>query len=601
MDQFEIDSAPGRGTVVGLKKLLPKKAPLVTAKGIQRLADQLAMQQSRNPVEELQQQNQELMKTLVELRQRQEELLRLNQELEDTNRGVIALYAELDEKADHLRRADEMKSRFLSNMSHEFRTPLNSILGLTRLLLDFTDGPLTSEQEKQVGFVRKSAEDLLELVNDLLDLAKIEAGKIVVRPIEFEVADLFSTLRGMLRPLLLNSNLNLIFEEPEEFPTLYTDEAKVSQILRNFISNALKFTERGEIRVSATIGTEEDCVTFSVSDTGIGIAPEDQIRIFEEFTQLDHPLQKRVKGTGLGLPLCRKLASLLGGHVSVQSEVGRGSTFSLELPTHYLDLSTSPETLTEVEQLDPRRMPVLIVEDEVRAHFIYEKFLRDSKFQPVPARSLREASQLLQRLQPKVIILDIMLAGEESWSWLARLKDEEATRQIPILVLTRVEDQRKGLALGADAYCLKPIERQELLDQLVKLTSPKPEQSLLIIDDEETARYLLKKALAATPYLVHEAADSLTGFQQACQAQPDLIFLDLIMPGKNGFELLAQLQAEPATQRIPVVVVTSKVLSAEEEEYLNPQVQAILSKETLSRDAILKTVEEILTIQRLHV
>jgi CheY-like chemotaxis protein len=194
-----------------------------------------------------------------------------------------------------------------------------------------------------------------------------------------------------------------------------------------------------------------------------------------------------------------------------------------------------------------------------------------------------------------------MLSGEEAWNWLAWLKDEETTRQIPLMVLTRVEDQRKGLALGADAYCLKPIERQELLDQLVKLTSPKPEQSLLVIDDEETARYLLKKALAGTPYLIQEAADSLTGFEKAYFTQPDLIFLDLIMPGKNGFELLAQLQTDPATRRIPVVVVTSKVLTPEEQEYLNPQVRAILSKETLSREAVIKTVEEILSIEHLHI
>ena len=190
------------------------------------------------------------MRTLDELRQRQEELARLNRELEDTNRGVVALYAELDERADHLRRADEVKTRFLSNMTHEFRTPLNSILALTRLLLDRVDGELTPEQERQVYFIRKSAENLSELVNDLLDLAKVEAGKIVVRPAEFEVRNLFGALRGMLRPLLLNTSVNLVFEEPDGIPPLHTDEGKVSQILRNFISNALKFTEQGEVRVS---------------------------------------------------------------------------------------------------------------------------------------------------------------------------------------------------------------------------------------------------------------------------------------------------------------------------------------------------------------
>ena len=275
------------------------------------------------------------MRTLDELRQRQEELTRLNRELEDTNRGVVALYAELDERADHLRRADEVKTRFLSNMTHEFRTPLNSILALTRLLLDHVDGELSPEQERQVYFIRKSAENLSELVNDLLDLAKVEAGKIVVRPAEFEVRNLFGALRGMLRPLLLNTSVNLVFDEPEGIPPLNTDEGKVSQILRNFISNALKFTEQGEVRVSAKLSPDGRSVVFSVTDTGIGIAPEHQDIIFQEFTQLENAVQRKVRGTGLGLPLSKKLAELLGGSVSVASELGLGSTFSA---THPADL-----------------------------------------------------------------------------------------------------------------------------------------------------------------------------------------------------------------------------------------------------------------------
>jgi signal transduction histidine kinase/DNA-binding response OmpR family regulator len=598
VDQFEIDSAPGQGTTVCLKRLLPKKAPIVTSSRIRWLVDQLALQWPQDPLEEIRQQNQELLNTLEELRQRQEELAHLNHELEDTNRGVMALYAELDEKADHLRRADEMKSRFLSNMSHEFRTPLNSILGLTRLLLDFTDGPLASEQEKQVYFIRKSAEDLLELVNDLLDLAKIEAGKIVIQPVEFELPNLFSALRGMLRPLLLNSSLNLIFEEPVGLPALYTDEGKVSQILRNFISNALKFTEQGEIRVSAELGDTGDTVIFSVADTGIGIAPEDQPRIFEEFTQLEHPLQKRVKGTGLGLPLCRKLATLLGGSVSVQSELGVGSTFWLEIPIRYEESPIPVGATPEAWSPDPGRLPVLIVEDEIQTQFLYEKYLKDSRFQPIPVRSIRQAQQMMGQIQPAVILLDIILIGEDSWGWLAKLKNDETTRHIPVLMVTKVEDQHKGLALGADAYCLKPIERHELLAQLNRLTSQEPKPNLLIIDDEERFRYLLKKLLAETPYFIHEAANGAEGLYRACQEQPQLIFLDLNMPGMNGFELLAELKTNPITQIIPVVILTSKVLTEEEQQRLEALAQGILSKETLSSsEIILNTVEKILMIE----
>jgi signal transduction histidine kinase len=270
------------------------------------------------------------------LRQRQEELEGLNEELKDVNRGMVGLYAELDEKARELRHADEIKTRFLSNISHEFRTPLNSIFALSGLLLDRTDGELTSEQEKQVGFIRKAADSLLDLVNDLLDLSKIRAGKIEVHPAEFDAATLFSTLRGMLRSLHVNPAVNLVFEEPEGVPSLYTDEGKVAQILRNFISNALKFTERGEVRVSARHDEGNGTVTFTVSDSGVGIAADDQERIFEEFTQLEHPAQSKFKGTGLGLPLCRKLTELLGGRIELDSEVGVGSKFSVTLPQRYV-------------------------------------------------------------------------------------------------------------------------------------------------------------------------------------------------------------------------------------------------------------------------
>ena len=240
--------------------------------------------------------------------------MHLNRELEDTNRGVVALYAELDEKADHLRRADELKSRFLSNMTHEFRTPVNSILGLSSLLLDDRQRLGREAPSRRSLYIRKAAEQLSELVNDLLDLAKVEAGKTVVRPAEFSVENLFGALRGMLRPLLLNQSVSLVFEDATALPPLYTDEGKVSQILRNLISNALKFTERGEVRVTAgRAGCGRVRSRFSVADTGIGIAPQDQARIFEEFTQLEHRLQSQVRGTGLGLPLSRRLAELLGG------------------------------------------------------------------------------------------------------------------------------------------------------------------------------------------------------------------------------------------------------------------------------------------------
>jgi signal transduction histidine kinase len=331
MDSCDIASVPGQGTTVHMSKRLPAGAPTFDAERINAIAAQLADCDAISSTEELQRQNAELIATLSLLRERQDELTHLARELEDTNRGVLALYAELDQQAEVLRRADAAKSSFLSNMSHEFRTPLASMRGLARLLLSQADGWLTAEQRKQVGLIDAAALGLSELVDDLLDLAKIEAGKVVVHAAPFEVDALFSALRGMLKPLLASERVRLVFEEPQGLPTVIGDEPKVAQILRNFISTALKFTPAGEVRVAARLRPDDaSLVELSVRDTGIGIAPEHLELIFEEFGQVEHELQRH--GTGLGLPLCRRLAHLLGGTIHVASEPGAGSCFTVVLP-----------------------------------------------------------------------------------------------------------------------------------------------------------------------------------------------------------------------------------------------------------------------------
>lgn len=333
MDGCEIADG-AQGVAILMRKALPPQPPL----GASRLAQigaELAALPGANTYQEVQQQNSELVETLAELRERQEDLLSLTRELEDTNRGIVALYAEIEDKAERLRRADEMKSRFLSNTSHELRTPLSSIRALSKLLLDRMDGDLTPEQERQVRFIETAASDLSELVNDLLDLAKIEAGKVETYLAPVVVDNLFRALKGMLRPLVTSDRVELVFDNGGVDAPFDSDEGKISQILRNFISNALKFTEQGSVRVSASYDDAADTITFAVTDTGIGIEPDHLQLIFEEFAQVEHPLQRRSKGTGLGLPLCRRLADFLGGRVDVTSRPGVGSTFTLTLPRQY--------------------------------------------------------------------------------------------------------------------------------------------------------------------------------------------------------------------------------------------------------------------------
>jgi signal transduction histidine kinase/CheY-like chemotaxis protein len=593
MDDFKVETGVGKGTVIVLGKFFPARFTRLTDTELNALLTTIEHKPSENPYEELEQQNKELMQTLEALRARQAELATLNKELDETNRGVVALYAELNDKADFLQRASELKSHFLSNMSHEFRTPLNSVLALSQILLDRMDGDLSPEQEKQVTFIRRSAQDLTDLVNDLLDLAKVEAGRVTIRPTSFTVETLFGALRGMLRPLLAqNSSVALVFEDPVDIPELYTDEAKVSQVLRNFISNALKFTERGEVRVSANKG-HDNTVVFTVADTGIGIASENHDRIFEEWTQVDGKLQKTAKGTGLGLPLSRKLTQLLGGSVYLKSEVGIGSTFFASIPVTFAGTTDATYVPDVRRELDGSKLPVLVVEDNREALFIYEKYLKGSAFQVIPAQNLKEARSALQEFLPVAIVLDVLLQGEHSWNLLQELKQEPSTKDIPVLVVTVVENQQKALGLGASAFHSKPIDREWLLHQL-QATQTHSDGQILIVDDDEVSRYVLKSVLSHSGYRLLEARGGKEGIRLAHDTKPNAIILDLSMPDLSGFEVLDILKRDPETREIPVVIHTSQVLGSHDRALLHAAVD-IVSKDTGSRELTSARITEALT------
>jgi signal transduction histidine kinase/CheY-like chemotaxis protein len=487
MDHFTIESAPDRGTTVTFAKALPATVARLDIQQIALLSEQLMREGPGNAIEELRLQNQDLMNALETLRARDAELelrvaevSRLNQELEETNRGVMALYAELDERAIALRRADESKTRFLSYMSHEFRIPVNAIMALAELLLRRVDGDLTAEQEKQIEFIKSASREVFEIVNDLLDLAKVEAGKVDVHPGIVQVSQLFGALRGMMRPLTNPDGAALVFDEPAGELFFETDEGKVAQILRNLISNALKFTENGEVRLKAR--RDDHAVVFSVSDTGIGIAAADQERIFHEFAQVENAAQRRTKGTGLGLPLSRKLAELLGGTLTVVSELGVGSTFTLKLPLPLVG---------EIQEEGP----------------------------------------------------------------------SETTMPASVSV--------NGFATETPG-------------------------SILIIDDDELARYLTRQMFQGTHYVITEAAGAEEGLEKARFDQPELILLDIAMPGRNGFEVLEDLKADPATRAIPVVIHTSRLISAEDLARFGGQHAALLPKHAGERHEAFAFIRELL-------
>lgn len=586
MDSVEAETTDA-GIAVHLRKRFPREATVVTNKVMARIAS-IAEGEASSPIAELARQNNELMQTLTENKQKADAVTQLNQELQETNRGVVALYAELDEKAASLRRADELKSRFLSDMSHEFRTPLNAILALSRLLLDGTDGKLGGEQERQVIYIRRAAESLSDLVNDLLDLAKVESGKIEIHRAAFDVADLTSALRGMFRPLMVG-DVSLVIEDPSSLH-MVSDEAKLSQILRNFLSNAVKFTEQGEVRLTVT--AQDGTVRFDVRDTGIGIAPEDIQRIFDDFVQVDGPRQRRVRGTGLGLPLSKRLAELIGGRVEVTSAVGKGSTFSLILPD---GLTATAESIAEAEKVGALA-PVLVVEDEQADLLVAVSLLEAASIKTRQARSLSEARAAIAAERPAAIVLDIRFEEGDAWTFLNEIKSTPETARIPILVMTSTDDQARAFNLGAEGFIRKPVERRTLVHSLVRLLNQKAALRVLHVDDDDAARYAVAQMLFGAGRQLRQASSVEEGLAMVESEKPDVILLDLQFPDSDGYAMLAAMQSD-RLRRIPVIMLTSAILDDAARARLSSAF-AILSKRDLSRDTLIDSIDAASAIGR---
>ena len=460
MDAFEIESAPGRATRVRIAKELPAGAPARRAGDVR---EELTVRRAVDPYAEVTRQNEELLQALGEVRARQDELLALNRELEDTNRGVVALYAELDDRAELLRDADERKSRFLADMSHELRTPLNSIIALTELMMG-GEPPLDTEQVTQVGFIRRMAEDQLKLVGDLLDIAKIEAGRVDIEVHTISISELFSLLRVQLRPLAEERGLELHLIAEPGLPAVRTDEGKLIQILRNLISNAVKFTAEGTVTVHAERQDEQLCLR--VIDTGIGIAAADLARIFEEFVQVAGPQQRAARGTGLGLPLSRKLVELLGGTLEVVSASGKGTTFTVRLPF-------------EVRQAPPQATAspagaVRVVDADEAARYVVRMHLRESAWQVIEVAGGEAALEAVGRGLPVAVILDLSMPDLDGIEVLRRLRARDDSRSLPVIVHTsRLLDADARTAIerhGALILDKSSTSRTALISALSQLT-----------------------------------------------------------------------------------------------------------------------------------
>jgi len=588
MDHVDISTRPGAGTTVRLAKQLPTSAPPITPAILHAIIQALSADGTADAMAEIRRQNQQILMQMDEMNRRQEELERLNQELQDTNRGVVALYAELEDRAERLNLADQLKSKFLSHTSHEFRTPLNSVLALSNLLLQRSEGELTAAQETQVRFILKAAEGLTELVDNLLDLARVESGKTTVVVSQFAAAGLFGVLRGMLRPLLIGDSVALLFEEPGDLPLLETDEAKVSQILRNLISNAIKFTERGEVSLAVSADPQADTIIFSVRDTGIGIATHDLELIFQEFGQVAHPLQTKVKGSGLGLPLAEKLAKLLGGRIAVESIPGQGSVFTLTVPRRYA-APQEPADAPAEHAVQPGTAPVLVVGGDPADVARIGRMLAASPYQPVATDSARQTLDMLRRVQPAATLLNV--TGEEGCRLLLQIRNTEA--DIPMIAFAAAEEQSRFVHLGADGCLMKPLQQRELIDLLDRLTGRQPTTGVLLIEDEEVARYLVRQLLPRGRYNLSAVASGEDGLEHLRSNHADVVLLDINLPGMSGYEFLDRVTGDAELADIPIIVLTSAILSAGQRDRLC-RAGMILSKGDLSSATLVSGIDGVL-------
>ena len=528
------------------------------------------------------------------IEQRHLEVVSLNRSLEDSMRAVKTMHAELEDRAGALRRSVDVRGRVVSNVSHEFRTPLHAMLGLSKLLLDEADGPLTGEQRKQITFIRQGAEQLSQIVNDLLDLSKIEAGKEILRSEKFAVSELLGALRGMLAPLAEpGSGVRLVFDTPPEDFLLETDRAKVSQVMRNLISNALKFTQQGEIRISAS-RVAGGLTRLVVRDTGLGIAPGDHERVFEEFEQIADSQEAGVRGTGLGLPISRRIATLLSGTLTLESELGQGAAFTLTLPLIHPEVQEMEALNKRSKSTDPARKPVLVVEDDRKTLFMYERYLAVGGFQVIPARTVDEAREALTRVRPAAIMLDIMLEQESTWAFLAELKRNPDTAEIPILVISIINKAHQARALGADEFWLKPINKDRLLRKLSSLSPPGATTRVLSIDDDAAARYLIRKHLSGSEFHLIEASTGPEGIRLAQDLLPHVIFLDFLLQDDTAFDVLDELKSDPRTRSIPVIINTAYDLDEEQVARLSRLTEAIIPKQSLTRELAIQRIRDAL-------
>jgi len=516
---------------------------------------------------------------------------------------------ELNSKNAELEKAYRVKSDFLSSMSHELRTPLNSIIGFSSVLLGPTGDPLTPDQRMALGKVLKNGQHLLQLINDILDLSKLESGRMSLSVESDDAASVVSSCTMIVEPLVKQKGLQLTQDIQPNLPTLMTDIVKIRQIIVNLLSNAAKFTEKGEI--SIRVRENNGLVSFSVKDSGIGIEKKNFNLVFEEFQQVDNSSTRKYKGTGLGLPIARKLARLLGGDLVVDSEYGKGSTFTLTIPPSLPQQSQDggPKVVTKkpepkpqpVASMSAQKSPVsvskgiqiLCIDDDPDVIEILRKYLVPEGYSVVGALSGDEGIEMAAKTKPALITLDIMMPKKDGWQVLRELKSNNATKDIPVVIHSVVDNKPLAVSLGAADVITKPTEPNRLLS-LVKQYCRTADQFILIVDDHEDFALAFKALLSQDGFNVKVATGGREALDVLKTSTPALILLDLVMPGMDGFEVVQQLQENEQWRKIPVVILSGKELTEEDQQRLDSHITQFLKKDTFSTSEISKTIKRIL-------
>ena len=495
---------------------------------------------------------------------------------------LAASNQELDLRNREVERATRLKSKFLASMSHELRTPLNAIVGFSDLLADETPGALNAKQKRFVNHIKQGSAHLLQLINDILDLSKIEAGQLELRCEDFQVKDALPEVLSTIRPLAMTKTIQ-VHHKLEAGRPVYADRVRFKQILYNLLSNAVKFTPKeGRIDIDCVESGNEVCI--SVTDTGIGIRAEDQAVVFEEFRQVEGNTNTANEGTGLGLAITKRLVERQGGKISLESEPGKGSRFTFTLP---IGSRTSSNILPVIETMNPsitlsasREKPlILVVDDEVPARELLASYL-ESEYQIVMAESGAEAVQKAQQLRPDAITMDVMMPGSDGFETLVELRKNPETVNIPIIIVSVVDQKQVGFALGAADYLIKPIARPVLLETIRKHVLPYADDdaAVLLVDDDPRTLELLGETLRSAGYETQSVRSGARALEVLSSKLVSAVLLDLLMPGMDGFEVIRHVRAQPTLKDLPIFVMTAKTLAQEEITLLSREAQALFQK-----------------------